>query len=125
MNNEDNKNSKKGGVVGAGLGFAAGALGIAMSNPIGKWIVFQSQDKIGLELNKKILEITSNADLSFKVHEIYNLITNTIMAYPAILPIVGGILAAGVGSLNGKKINKATLKRKSLTPKRNNVHAIK
>ena len=75
--------------------------------------------------NKKILEITSNADLSFKVHEIYNLITNTIMAYPAILPIVGGILAAGVGSLIGKKINKATLKRKSLTPKRNNVHAIK
>ena len=119
------KEKVKGGTIGTVLGFAAGTIGTAMSNPIGKWIVFQSQDKVGLELNRKILEMTNNADLSFKVHEIYNLITNTIMAYPAILPIAGGILAAGVGSLIGKKISKAKLKRKSISSKRNNLHTIR
>ena len=53
-------------------------------------------------------------DIAYRV---FGFITNTIMAYPAILPIAGGLLAAGVGSIIGKKISKAKLKHQSLSPK--------
>ena len=94
---------------------ASGALATALANPIGRWSIFKSQDEIGLLINRFILNITENPDISFTVHKLYNLITNTIMAYPAILPIAGGLIAAGAGALINKKISKAKLKRKSLS----------
>lgn len=41
-------------------------------------------------------------------------VTNTIMAYPAILPIAGGVIAAGVGALIGRKVSKSKLKHQNM-----------
>lgn len=46
----------------------------------------------------------------------FGFITNTIMAFPAILPIAGGLISAGVGTIVGNKIAKSKLKHKSLKP---------
>ena len=47
-------------------------------------------------------------------YNLFSTVTNTIMAYPAILPIAGGVIAAGVGALLGKKISKNKIKHKNM-----------
>ncbi len=113
----EEKTKTHGGKVGAVTGAIAGALTTVMANPIGRWSVFTAQDEVGRAINRGILDLTKNADLSFGVHRFYDLVTNTIMAYPAILPIAGGALAAGVGALIGHKVSKSKLKHQSLKQK--------
>lgn len=107
----------KSGALGTVLGGVAGALGTAMANPVGRWAIFTSQDEWGRGLNRFVFDLTHNADLSFGVHKVFDNITNAVMAYPAILPIAGGILAGTAGAVVGRIVSKARLKHKSLKPK--------
>ena len=111
----DNENKKgNGGKIGAALGAAAGALGTTMANPIGRWAIFTTQDEAGLKVLRFFENMTNNKAIGDTAYRIFGTITNTIMAYPAILPIAGGILAAGVGALVGKKISKGKLKHQNM-----------
>jgi len=112
----EKKKEKKSGKIGAILGASAGTLGTIMANPIGKWAIFQSQDEVGRAINRTILDLTNNPDLSFGIHRAFDVITNTIMAYPVVLPVAGGVIAAGLGTLIDKRVSSAKLKRKSLEP---------
>ena len=115
MNNMEEKKSN-GGKIGAVLGGVAGAISTSMSNPLGRWMVFNAQDETGLRIHHFIEDLTKNRGFADVAYRVFSVITNTIMAYPAILPIAGGLVAAGVGAIIGKKISKARLKHKSLTP---------
>ena len=91
-----------GGKIGFLLGGAAGAIGTVMANPLGRWMIFTAQDEAGCGYRLR-------GGYRFALEG-----TNTIMAYPAILPIAGGVLAAGVGALVGRKISKSKLKHKNM-----------
>ena len=116
MNNKEEEKEKKGhgGKIGAVLGAAAGALGTVMANPIGRWAVFTAQDEVGLSVHHFFEDAFKSRAVGDTAYRVFGAITNTIMAYPAILPIAGGLIAAGVGALIGKKVSKAKLKHKSL-----------
>ncbi len=114
MKEENKKVKPKGGKVGAVLGAAAGAIGTALSNPVGRWFMFTAQDEAGLGVHHFVEDLFKNRAAGDVAYRVFGVITNTIMAYPAILPIAGGLLAAGVGALVGKKISKAKLKHQSL-----------
>ena len=114
MVKKDNNYKKgHGGKIGAALGAAAGALGTVMVNPLGRFLVYQGQDNVV----HRITQFFSK-HLGFEAGErafrISSFITNAIMAYPAILPIAGGLIAAGVGALIGRKISKSRLKHKNM-----------
>ena len=114
-------NDKKGnsGRVGAVLGAAAGTLGTIMANPLGSWAVFVAQDEMGLRLHNFIEDLFKSRQAGDNAFRIYSIITNTLLNYPALLPIAGGLLAAGVGALVGKKVSKSKLKHQSLKVKSN------
>ena len=105
-----------GGKVGAALGGVAGVISTIMSNPIGKWMIFNAQDETGLRFHHLIEDLSKNRNFADMAYRIFGVVTNTIMAYPAILPIAGGVIAACVGAVIGRKISKSKLKHKSLTP---------
>lgn len=117
----EEKKNISGGKVGAVLGAASASISTLMTNPIGRWAIFTAQDSVGDGLHRFIYNIagkTPNAyEIASGVKSVYNGITNTIMAYPAILPIAAGVLGAGVGALVGNTIKNAKLKRKSLPQK--------
>lgn len=108
------KEKGKGGKVGAALGATAGTLGTILSNPIGKWFVFTAQDEAGLKVQHFVEDLFKNRAAGDTAYRVFGFITNTIMAYPAILPIAGGLLATGIGALVGKKVSKSKLKHQSL-----------
>ena len=110
---EEKKQKNNGGKVGAALGATAGALGTLMSNPIGRWAIFQEQDRIGHDI-LRFFDRTISTQAGDVAYNLFSTITNTIMAYPAILPIAGGLLVGGVGALVGHKISKGKLKHQSL-----------
>ena len=118
MNNEiiDTKKEEKkhGGLIGGVLGATAGALTTFMANPIGRWYIFQKQDKAGLGVLRFFEDITHNRAIADGAYNAFSTITNAIMAYPYILPIAGGVLAAGVGALIGKKVSKGKLKHQNM-----------
>ena len=100
--------------IGGVLGFAAGALTTIMANPIGRWGVFTAQDEAGLAVHHFFEDLFNNRAAGDTAYRIFNAITNTIMAYPAILPIAGGLIASGIGALIGNKISKSRLNHKSM-----------
>lgn len=106
-----------GGKVGAVLGAASGAIGMQMSNPLGRWLMFTAQDEAGLRVHHLFEDLFKSRNVGDIAYRAFNFITNTIMAYPAILPIAGGLLAASVGAIVGKKISKSKLKHQSLKVK--------
>ncbi|MBP5407715.1 MAG: hypothetical protein J6Y42_01080 [Bacilli bacterium] len=110
---EDN-NKGTGKDVGIVLGGVAGIIGTIMANPIGRWGMFTAQDEAGLAVHHFFEDTFKSRDVGDTAYRVFNAITNTIMAYPAILPIVGGLLSAGIGALIGKKISKSKLKHQSL-----------
>ncbi len=116
MSNEE-KTKTHGGKVGAALGALAGSIGTVMSNPIGRWFIFTAQDEAGLKFHHFVEDIFKSRAAGDTAYRIFGAITNTIMAYPAILPVAGGLIAAGVGALIGKKISKSRLKHQSLKVK--------
>ena len=112
--NEDKEVKKgKGGRIGAALGAAAGAIGTVMANPLGRWMIFTAQDEAGLQVHHFVEDLFHNRAAGDTAYRIFGAVTNTIMAYPAILPIAGGLIAAGVGALVGRKISKSKLKREN------------
>lgn len=113
---KEEKNNK-GGKVGAALGAVAGAVGVQMSNPLGRWLMFTAQDEVGLNIHHFVEDLFKNRNAGDIAYRVFGFITNTIMAYPAILPIAGGLLAASIGAIVGKKISKAKLKHQSLKVK--------
>lgn len=114
----EEKEVKKGngGKVGAALGAAAGAIGTVMANPLGRWVIFQEQDRVGHDI-LRFFDRTINTKAGDIAYNVFSTITNTIMAYPAILPIAGGVIAAGIGALVGRKISKSKLKHKNMKKK--------
>ncbi len=107
------KNKGKGGKVGAALGATAGAIGTVMANPLGRWVIFQEQDRVGHDI-LRFFDKTISTRAGDVAYNVFSTVTNTIMAYPAILPIAGGVIAAGVGALVGKKISKSKLKHSNM-----------
>ena len=115
--NEDKEVKKgNGGKIGAALGAAAGAIGTVMANPLGRWVIFQEQDRVGHDI-LRFFDRNVSVQAGDIAYNIFSTITNTIMAYPAILPIAGGVIAAGVGALIGKKVSKSKLKHKNMKQK--------
>lgn len=115
MSNIEETKKSNGGKIGAALGAAAGALGTVMANPLGRWVIFQEQDRVGHDILRFFDKFSTKAgDIAYNI---FSTITNTIMAYPAILPIAGGLITAGVGALIGKKISKGKLKRQNMKQK--------
>ena len=110
----EEKKKSNGGKIGAVLGAAAGTIGTVLANPIGRWFIFNAQDEAGLQVHNIVENIFHNRKAGDFAYRAFSLVTNTIMAYPAILPIAGGFLAATVGALIGKKISKSKLKHQSL-----------
>ena len=110
----DNKEKEYGKTVGGVLGFVAGALGTILANPIGRWTMFTAQDEAGLAVHHFFEDLFKNRAAGDTAYRIFNVITNTIMAYPAILPIAGGLIASGIGALIGNKISKSKLNHQSL-----------
>ncbi len=114
---EDKKSASNGGKIGAGLGAVAGAATTFMSNPLGRFAVLQARTEAATNIQNFFFNTFKNYSLSQSVRHAFETVTNVLIAYPAILPIVGGIITAGVGALVGRKISKAKLKHKSLNPK--------
>ena len=85
-----------------------------MTSPIGRWSLFTAQDEAGLTVHHFFEDVFNSRLVGDTAYRVYGAITNTIMAYPAILPIAGGLLATGAGALIGKKISKSKLKHQSL-----------
>lgn len=111
----DNEIKKgNGGKIGAALGAAAGALSTVMANPLGRWAIFTAQDETGLQVHHFVEDLFKSRAAGDTAYRIFGAVTNTIMAYPAILPIAGGVIAAGVGALVGRKISKSKLKHKNM-----------
>ena len=110
MENKEGKGKTVGGVLGA----IAGAVGTVMANPIGRWTMFTAQDETGLAVHHMFEDWFNSRAAGDTAYRVYSFITNTIMAYPVILPIVGGFIASGIGALIGKKISKSKLKHQSL-----------
>ncbi len=110
MENKEGKGKRVGGVLGA----IAGAVGTIMANPIGRWAMFTAQDETGLAIHHTFEDWFKSRAAGDTAYRVFGLITNTIMAYPVILPIVGGVIASGIGALIGKKIAKSKLKHQSL-----------
>lgn len=104
-----NGNNKKtsGGKIGAFLGAIAGTLGTILANPVGRWFIFTAQDEAGLKVHHFFEDLFNSRAAGDTAYRVFGFITNTIMAYPAILPILGGLIAAGIGALVGRKISKA------------------
>ena len=111
MSNNDRGTGKD---VGAVLGAIAGAIGTIMANPIGRWGMFTAQDEAGLSVHHFVEDLFKSREAGDIAYRIFNAITNTIMAYPAILPVIGGLLASGIGAIIGGKISKAKLNHQSL-----------
>ncbi len=109
---ENNKGTGKD--VGAVLGGVAGIIGTIMANPVGRWGIFTAQDEAGLAVHHFFEDLFRSRSAGDTAYRVFNAITNTIMAYPAILPIAGGLIASGIGALIGGKISKAKLKHQSL-----------
>lgn len=119
MGESKEKKNGVGSKVGAVLGAASGALGTVMANPLGRWAIFQSQDSVGRNVQRFVYNVSnSNYDIAEGVRTAYDVVTNAIMANPAVLPIAGGVICAGVGALIGGKISKAKLKKQSLSQKK-------
>ena len=110
MENNEGKGKKVGGVLGA----IAGAVGTVMANPLGRWAIFTAQDETGLAVHHTFEDWFKSRAAGDTAYRVYSFITNTIMAYPVILPKVGGVIASGIGALIGKKIAKSKLKHQSL-----------
>lgn len=110
----ENNGKIKGKEIGAYLGGIAGMIGTFMANPVGRWTIFTAQDEVGLSVHHFVEDLFKSRAAGDTAYRIFNVITNTIMAYPAILPIAGGIISAGIGALIGNKISKSRLKRQSL-----------
>ena len=110
MENKEGKGKTVGGVLGA----VAGAVGTVMANPIGRWAMFTAQDETGLAVHHAVEDLFKSRAAGDTAYRIFGVITNTIMAYPVILPIAGGLIASGIGALIGKKISKSKLKHQSL-----------
>ena len=110
-NNNDKGNGKD---IGAVLGAIAGTIGTIMANPIGRWTIFTAQDEAGLSVHHFFEDLFKSRAAGDTAYRIFNAITNTIMAYPAILPVVGGLIASGIGALIGGKISKSKLNHQSL-----------
>ena len=111
---KDNEQKGNGRDIGGVLGAAAGVIGTIMANPIGRWGIFTAQDEAGLAVHHFFEDLFNNRAAGDTAYRVFNTITNTIMAYPAILPIIGGLLASGVGAIIGGKISKSKLKHQSL-----------
>ena len=109
---EEKKAEKIGKTTGA---IAGGTLGVVLSNPLGRFLVLNAQDQVGINLYEFLREHL-NKTTAKAIFNVYSIISNAIIAYPAILPIAGGIIVAGVGALIGKKIAKSRLKHQSLQP---------
>lgn len=107
-------NEQKGKDIGAVLGAVAGTVGTIMANPIGRWSMFTAQDEVGLAVHHFFEDTFNSRDVGDTAYRVFNAITNTIMAYPAILPIVGGLIASGLGAVIGNTISKSKLKHQSL-----------
>jgi hypothetical protein len=105
-----------GGKIGAALGAAAGALGTVMANPLGRWAMFTAQTDTALNVHNLVEDIFHSRAAGDMAYTVFCRITDVILAYPAILPIAGGVIAAGVGALIGKKISKSKLKRQNMKP---------
>ena len=83
------------------------------------WLILLEDGKIGYKVIynyelDKINDLLSNRAAGDVAYNIFNTISNTIIAYPAILPIAGGVIAAGVGALVGRKISKSKLKHQNM-----------
>ncbi len=111
MSNNDRGTGKD---VGAVLGAIAGAVGTIMANPIGRWGIFTAQDEAGLAVHHFFEDLFRSRAAGDTAYRVFNNITNNIIAYPAILPVIGGLLASGVGAIIGGKISKSKLKHQSL-----------
>ena len=114
MKDNDQKDRGNGKDIGGFLGAVAGVIGTIMANPIGRWGMFTAQDEAGLSVHHFFEDLLNSRAAGDTAYRVFNAITNTIMAYPAILPVVGGFLFAGIGSLIGGKISKAKLNHQSL-----------
>ncbi len=115
---EEKKAGKSGALVGGLAGGAAGALSMVQASPLGRWVLLNLQDHWGEDLQELVYNVSQhNYALSRSVQEAYNVVTNTILAYPYILPIATGLITAAAGALIGKKIAKSKLKHKSLSSK--------
>lgn len=110
------ESTKVGSRTGAVLGGVAGALSIGLSNPVGRWTIFTAKDEIQLQILRGVEKVFGESAGNW-AYRTFGLIANTIIAYPYILPIAGGVLAAGIGALIGKKIAKSKLNHKSLSTK--------
>ncbi len=111
----EEKVKTNGGKIGAALGATAGALGTVLSNPVGRFVVLQSRTNVAENIQNFLFKSFNNYDFAQGARHVFETITNAVIAYPAILPIAGGLIAAGVGALVGRKISKARLKHKSLS----------
>ncbi len=110
-NNNEKSNGKD---IGAVLGAAAGVIGTIMANPIGRWTIFTAQDEAGLAVHHFFEDTFKSRAVGDTAYRVFNAITNTIMAYPGILPVAGGLISAGIGAIIGNKISKSKLKHQSL-----------
>ena len=81
---DEKKEKTNGGKVGAALGAVAGTLGTVLSNPIGRWFMFTSQDEAGLAVHHAIEDLFKSRAAGDVAYRFFGIITNTIMAYPAI-----------------------------------------
>ena len=111
---KDNEQKGNGRDIGGVLGAAAGVIGTIMANPIGRWGIFTAQDEAGLAVHHFFEDTFNSRNVGDTAYRVFNAITNTIMAYPALLPIAGGLIASGIGAIIGGKISKAKLKHQSL-----------
>ena len=90
-----------------------------MANPVGRWAIFTAQDEAGLSVHHFFEDLFNSRAAGDTAYRVFNTITNTIMAYPAILTVAGGFIAAGIGTIIGTKVSKSKLKHQSLKTEEN------
>ena len=100
--------------VGGTIGLVAGVLTTIMSDPIGRLGIFTAQDEAGLKVHHFFEDLLNSREAGDTAYRIFNEITNTIMAHPAILPITVGVIAGIIGAVAGNKVSKTRLKHKSM-----------
>ena len=116
-----NKAAVLGGVPTA----VTGAVTTIMNNPASRWVLLQTIVSKNIDINNNIAEylfnhgvVLSRANtIASHLAKALFAVANTLINYPAIIPIAASVVVGGLGAITARVIANSSLKHKNLQMK--------